>query len=157
MGTRHLITIRINGKLKLAQYGQWDGYPSGCGKEIARFLQKLDDEKMAQFRANVTDCKWARKKRLDDVWIIFESGKAPLPPEYSRDTSYMILSLILERPRYLVNNNAFRRDKIFCEWIYDIDLDSSIIRVSCNGSKKWTFPLSEFSEASCEKIESGGK
>ncbi len=29
MGTRHLIIVYYKGKYRIAQYGQWDGYPSG--------------------------------------------------------------------------------------------------------------------------------
>jgi len=29
MGTRNLTIVTSNGKTKVAQYGQWDGYPGG--------------------------------------------------------------------------------------------------------------------------------
>ena len=29
MGTRHLIAVQLDGEYKIAQYGQWDGYPEG--------------------------------------------------------------------------------------------------------------------------------
>ena len=42
MGTRHLICVVSDGDYKVAQYGQWDGYPSGQGAAILEFLHKED-------------------------------------------------------------------------------------------------------------------
>ena len=49
MGTRHLIIVKSEGKTKVAQYGQWDGYPTGQGKDIAIFLHS-DGFDFAKFR-----------------------------------------------------------------------------------------------------------
>jgi len=38
MGTRNLTMVISDGKTKIAQYGQWDGYPSGQGADILAFL-----------------------------------------------------------------------------------------------------------------------
>jgi hypothetical protein len=39
MGTRHLTIIKHEGQIKLANYGQWDGYPSGQGRNIIEYLR----------------------------------------------------------------------------------------------------------------------
>lgn len=40
MGTRNLtIVIDKQGALKVAQYGQWDGYPSGQGAVVLEFAK----------------------------------------------------------------------------------------------------------------------
>ena len=40
MGTRHLIVvIDRKGTLEVAQYGQWDGYPSGQGIDVLKFAK----------------------------------------------------------------------------------------------------------------------
>lgn len=31
MGTRNLTCVVLDGEFKVAQYGQWDGYPEGSG------------------------------------------------------------------------------------------------------------------------------
>jgi hypothetical protein len=43
MGTRHLIEVKIDGELKVAQYGQWDGYLTGQGVNIADFIHNKMD------------------------------------------------------------------------------------------------------------------
>ena len=46
MGTRHQQkVIDSKGKLRISQYGQWDGYPSGQGVDIIRFLRGFDKAK----------------------------------------------------------------------------------------------------------------
>ncbi len=39
MGTRNLTIVIHNKEVKVAQYGQWDGYPDGQGKICLRFLR----------------------------------------------------------------------------------------------------------------------
>lgn len=47
MGTRNLtMVIDRKGEIKVAQYGQWDGYPSGQGATILEFAK--DKEKMSK-------------------------------------------------------------------------------------------------------------
>ena len=42
MGTRNLTMVISENKTKVAQYGQWDGYPEGQGKTILKFLKRCD-------------------------------------------------------------------------------------------------------------------
>ena len=39
MGTRHLICVVSDNQYRIAQYGQWDGYPEGQGAAILEFLK----------------------------------------------------------------------------------------------------------------------
>ena len=42
MGTRNLtMVINQKGEKKVAQYGQWDGYPSGVGVSVLNFLKNI--------------------------------------------------------------------------------------------------------------------
>ena len=34
MGTRNLTIVYYDGDYRVAQYGQWDGYPEGAGIEV---------------------------------------------------------------------------------------------------------------------------
>ena len=45
MGTRNLTAVYLDGQYKVAQYGQWDGYPEGQGITALTFLRdKMDCE-----------------------------------------------------------------------------------------------------------------
>lgn len=67
MGTRNLTMILLDGEIKVAQYGQWDGYPTGQGNTIAKFLQKkLDLEK---FKNRVSEVRQITDKELEDRWV----------------------------------------------------------------------------------------
>lgn len=37
MGTRNLTCVVLDGKYVVSSYGQWDGYPSGQGKQFLIF------------------------------------------------------------------------------------------------------------------------
>lgn len=39
MGTRNLTAVYLDGQYKVAQYGQWDGYPEGQGITVLTFLR----------------------------------------------------------------------------------------------------------------------
>jgi hypothetical protein len=43
MGTRNLSLCKKDGQIKIAQYGQWDGYPSGQGATILKFCQRKEN------------------------------------------------------------------------------------------------------------------
>ena len=52
MGTRNLtLVINQEGEKKVAQYGQWDGYPSGVGAGVLRFLK--NKEVFEKFKDNL--------------------------------------------------------------------------------------------------------
>lgn len=62
MGTRHLIKVKKDGKIKVSQYGQWDGYPEGQGLDILKFLKnKIKVEQL--------------KSSLDKIRFLDEEGK----------------------------------------------------------------------------------
>jgi len=142
MGTRHLICVVKNGEYKVAQYGQWDGYPDGQGLGILTFLQDSLDR--TKFDNKINQLSFATEEELKQTWI--EAGANPneefvtmevsdkhkkLYPEDSRDTGSNILSLVQNSDRKLKLDNSldFASDSLFCEWAYVIDLDKNTFEV----------------------------
>ena len=134
MGTRNLTAVYVNGEYKVAQYGQWDGYPSGQGITCLEFLRdKMDEHK---FRDALGECSYITDSELEALWSKYTKSKdgwATLDeayrmkadyPELSRDTGADILELIQNGGARKLNNNiVFAADGLFCEWAWVIDLD----------------------------------
>ena len=126
MGTRHNICVYSSGDLKLSQYGQWDGDPSGQGVIILSFLRdKLDAEK---FLNNLN--KAYEPKTDGECEKLF--NKPATKPFVSRDTSAQILPMIQDfkgKKFPLVLGDSFLADSLFCEWAYVIDFDANEFQV----------------------------
>ena len=142
MGTRHLICVVKDGEYKVAQYGQWDGYPGGQGIDILDFLTNEIDRET--FEAKVKTLTWITDKEHKAQWVECGALKdsdlvsmavaekhAAKYPENSRDTGAKILSVIQnsDRPIRLISQLEFAGDSLFCEWAYVIDLDKNTFEV----------------------------
>ena len=64
MGTRHLTAVYQNGEYKVAQYGQWDGYPDGQGLICLEFLRDKLAGNWSAFRDAVAKCRYISKEEL---------------------------------------------------------------------------------------------
>ncbi len=118
MGTRNLTVVVKDGKHKVAQYGQWDGYPSGEGLNCLRFLQKMDKQNFMQQLD--TKVSWATPEDVDAKH-----------PYNSRDVAAEILQLIYDAQTNikLIDNIEFGKNSLFCEYAYVINLDKDIFEV----------------------------
>lgn len=126
MGTRHLIAAVIDGDFKLAQYGQWDGYPDGQGARVLDFVRTSD---MDAFKAKLRTCTWITKEQT--VVVIATPNWTKAFPHLSRDAGADVLTMILgsTEPLYLSDSRGFAGDSLFCEWAYVIDCDNDAIEV----------------------------
>lgn len=66
MGTRHLIVVVLNGRWYIAQYGQWDGYPSVVGMQLVKLL--ASPELVAQVRAGLPHTYEPDDAALAKMW-----------------------------------------------------------------------------------------
>lgn len=143
MGTRHLTIVKDEGKTKVAQYGQWDGYPEGQGATILDFLNKYN---LTRFRE-----KLGRVRFLGDNDKAFLDEYNKNAPTWSsdpdnrtedqikwfktfqcRDIGAKILQAIMDSDEdevLLTDSSSFKDDGLYCEWCYTIDFDKGTFEV----------------------------
>lgn len=145
MGTRHLVAVQFGGEYKVAQYGQWDGYPDGQGARVLDFLRNGDVEALKRNLAltyDATEDEQAAMWASIGVDIIASNGSvewgkskifAEKYPSLHRDTGAGILELIAgsdgEEKIPLTLNIEFAGESLFCEWAYVIDFDIGTFEV----------------------------
>lgn len=148
MGTRNLTLVLLNGEYKVAQYGQWDGYPSGQGMAVLTFLRSMEIDKMRTALDHVkfpTDeeakeiaAKVDKDGNIDGVdWLT-------IYPQFSRDVCAKILPLVYDNKEEILllkNSINFAADSLFCEWAYLVNLDNETLEVYKGFNKS---PLTEF-------------
>lgn len=147
MGTRNITAVFIDGEYKIAQYGQWDGYPEGQGKDALEILRSimrtaLDTD---EFKRKVRACKWLENpdgKLIKDY------------PQCSRDHGAKILAMVNESEpgMELVNQLAFAGDSLMCEWAWVIDFDKGTFEAFKGFNKMPLDPSERF--ANIPKAES---
>lgn len=126
MGTRHVIAIVQNNEYKLAQYGQWDGYPSGQGLYILNFLR---DSNLDRFAEKVAKCSFLNDEEIAAVNAQAEKDKK-MPEHLNRDTGAKILQMIMDSDGLKTHNSlSFVAEGLFCEWAYVVDLDKQTFEV----------------------------
>jgi hypothetical protein len=146
MGTRNLTIVKLDNKTRVAQYGQWDGYPTGQGQTIADFFKNVD---LRKFKEAVKKLKSWKKEDIKKAyaslgitgeWLNSEQAQQVHNkyPEFNRDHGAGILELIYNGTvKKVVLDEDFKNDGTFCEYYYTIDLDKETISV--NDGKNYTF------------------
>lgn len=126
MGTRHLIAVQIDGQYKIAQYGQFDGYPEGQGVTVLEFLKSMD---RPAFEAKVRSTTWIPDGDLDRIYT--DPNWKNKWPQISRNLGAKILQFVTKSPPGLELKNSldFAGDSLMCEWAYVIDLDKNTFEI----------------------------
>lgn len=127
MGTRNLTVVVKDGEYKVAQYGQWDGYPTGQGATVVYFLMnEYDPEKFDQALKKI---KYMKNTDTD-----FATN--------DRNIGAKILSYIQSEsgPLELYLYTEFAGDSLMCEWAYVLNLDTQCLEVYTGFNK---LPLKE--------------
>ena len=151
MGTRNLTAVFMDGEYKVAQYGQFDGYPEGQGATCLFFLRYEMDEN--KFRKKKKKVHFGNKEELENLFAEFGAhpdGSISVRdydklkeayPELHRETAADVLKMIQDGSvRLLKNDIDFAGDGLFCEWAYVIDLDNRRFEVYTGFHKE---PLTE--------------
>lgn len=132
MGTRHMIAVVSDDKYRVAQYGQWDGYPSGQGIGVLGFLAS---GKLESLKKNALKCSFVTDDEYRDLVKDYTNADADKffgqYPQFSRDTGSGILSLVADADNgmKLRDDYNFAADSLFCEWAYVIDLDKNTFEI----------------------------
>lgn len=142
MGTRNLTIVFMDGEYRVAQYGQWDGYPEGQGLTFLQFIRDQMNEK--DFRNALSNIKYIDAEKLQRMWLdygMYEDGSIKISdadrfrqayPEFSRDTGAEILTMIQNdriASNCLEDSLTFAADSLFCEWAYVVDFDKRTFEV----------------------------
>jgi hypothetical protein len=128
MGTRNLTVVKnLEGTTKIAQYGQWDGYPSYSGIKALEFLR--DRVNRNNLLVELQLVEFVGDEEVDTLYKQFEStdweNKDFLNayPGLHRDTGIGILEVVANATDTIktVDNSDFRNDELFCEGVYEVD------------------------------------
>lgn len=117
MGTKNLCIVLQDQQVRVAQYGQREGYPEVMGIIIFRFLK--DSSKVEQLREVVKTIRF-RNETDDPQTSLSANGGEILELLVQSQTQKEIV---------LDNSYDFASNSLWCEWAYLIDLDQNIFEV----------------------------
>lgn len=148
MGTRHLTVVIKDNKIRLSQYGQWDGYFRENGEKFFNFVK---GHSMGHFAGKIDLLKPITSKYYEEnIQPEYEKTKSHLAkrkleipfsimfPQFSRDTGVDILEIIIGLN---ISNESYKfpvyleKDCSWCEFIYVLDLDDRMVYMLTN----WEF------------------
>jgi hypothetical protein len=139
MGTRNLTVVKnLEGTTKIAQYGQWDGYPSYSGIQALAFLR--DKVNRDNLMVELQLVEFVGDEEVDTLYKQFEStdweNKDFLNayPGLHRDTGIGILAVVANATNTIktVDNTEFANDGLFCEGIYEVDFSTNKFTTNYN-------------------------
>ena len=142
MGTRNLSIVIQKNKTKVAQYCQWDGYPTGSGSAILKFLNR-EDFNLENFKSKISCISEYSKEEIDK--IDKDDNWEKNYPHLSRNVGPDILNIIYDGSTEKVSLDVdFIYDSLFCEWAYVIDLDNDKFEVYKGFNKDKLNPSDRF-------------
>ena len=117
MGTRNLTVVKnLEGITKIAQYGQWDGYPQYSGIQALEFLR--DEANQEMLRNKLTLVEFIDEQEADSIYEGFDhDSNDPTKylnayPELHRDTGIGILKVVANSMNTIksIDNSEFAKD-----------------------------------------------
>ena len=135
MGTRHLTIVKAGGKLKVAQYGQWDGYPSGQGIDILKYLRSANLEKYQENLAKLPLITEEQEKIVDA-----DPKWAENYPYLSRDCGSNIHKMVEDGLFPFVQHIETKEAEKWCEGFYTISFNDNQFLTEWRG-KSISYPI----------------
>lgn len=147
MGTRSLtMVIDNNGQKKVAQYGQWDGYPSGVGIGVLSLLK--NKELFDKLKLNLSKVRFLEDEGIDKEFIEDYNMRVPKlykDPDnrteeqkllfinfWSRDLAETVLTNIAnstDEEIVLIDNDQTAMGDGWVEWSYVINIKENTLGV----------------------------
>jgi len=141
MGTRNLTCVIKNGDFRVAQYGQWDGYPEGAGADILAFLNVPGNIDKLRSRVDevrfISRDEWNERLTAAGIGDSIRYGSEE-EKKYQRDfwqldrnVGRKVLKIIVatEGPVELMDDREFAHNSLFCEWAYVVNMDHNVLEV----------------------------
>jgi hypothetical protein len=132
MGTRNLTVVKnLEGITKIAQYGQWDGYPQHSGIVALDFLRDKVNRDMLLVELQNVD--FIEEEEANAIYEGFDHDDND-PTKYlraypglHRDTGIDILKVVADTMTIIktIDNSEFANDTLFCEGIYEVDFSTN--------------------------------
>ena len=134
MGTRNLTkVIDSTGRTRVAQYGQWDGYPEYTGTRILEFIK--DGSVLDRIESNLRKVHFLSEDELKQFYEGYADSDGFMTmdnansfdltyPALSRNTGCDILRVIAYSTGHtlaLWDDSEFEKDDLFCEGVYTIN------------------------------------
>lgn len=149
MGTRHVqYVINQNGEEKVAQYGQWDGYPSGQGLDILCFLRKSNLKKYLENVNKLQEAddefinrlnKWLKDLQNSDLDYGEQRTERENNLEYfalSRDCGSKLHKMILDGNVKFIQLCPREEANSWCEGFYTINFQTNEFIAEFRGIEK---------------------
>jgi hypothetical protein len=134
MGTRNLTkVIDKDGITRVAQYGQWDGYPDGQGKSMLAFISEY--KMLDKIELSLSKCRFVSQGEIDAAYDVYSdepkweqlrnevAGFHIAFPSFSRDTCTDILKVVVysNEDVILSDESDFEKDDLMCEGIFTLN------------------------------------
>ena len=135
MGTRNLTkVIDSTGRVRVAQYGQWDGYPEYTGTRILDFIS--EHKMIDKIEKSLRKAHFVSEEELksfysgyevseDGLWSFDEAERfGIIYPNLVRDTGCDILKVLVYSVGYtlaLQDESDFENDDLMCEGVYTLN------------------------------------
>jgi hypothetical protein len=131
MGTRNVTIIVSDKKVKVAQYGQFDGYYEGLGKKLLETIRVTD---MGKLKTQLSKCKFANDEEVEAI-----ENWENTHPQFGRSfTGKELVNYIINSKTdiHLINSEYFIADGLFCEYVYVLDMDKEVFEAYEGYNKK---------------------
>jgi len=131
MGTRGIYGLRKNGKDKLT-YNHYDSYPDWLGRNILTFIAN-NKEKLNEVYDNIILVDGDTTPTQEQIEACKQYTDLSVSEQSTKDWYCLLrdmqgdLTPYLDKKCYMINDEDFIKDSLFCEYGYIINLDENVL------------------------------